>query len=287
MIADPVKNLVVVRAGMKSLHKQWIAAPRAQRGFDLLICCYAKGVLEKDAIGVRHLYSPGNKIAGYNELIKQNISLLSNYERIAFMDDDISTSHATIAKCFDIGKKENLEIWQPSLAWKSYFTYAGTLQIKGLSFRHVNYVEMMAPFFKLESLLKVRELFELGYESGIDLIWCNLVLPGASGIIDETPVLHTRPVGGQKEENGFIGRRYEDDIQEVLEKYGHAWPSLVARGGKKLDGTYIGRVRVALYALQLFMVASRSPNRKVFKLVADHVRHMATRSFSIRRKSKS
>lgn len=282
MKPNKIKNLVVVRAGSKSLHKGWISSESSLRGFDLLVCCYSPEAMDENSTGVSYVFSPGNKISGYNKLIKEDYSILAGYDRVAFLDDDLKASHNTIKRCFDIGEKENLFIWQPSLDWTSYFTYAGTLQVKGISVRYVNYVEMMAPFFKLDALEKVKDLFDMGFESGIDLIWCSMVAPGRCGIIDETPVFHTRPVGGQKEQNGFIGRSYEDDIESVLNSYNYIWPSLVASGAKKINGATIGRFLTVIYTIQLFFARFKSPNHIFFRLVADHIRHMATRPFNIR-----
>jgi len=44
---------------------------------------------------------------------------------------------------------------------------------RGFKLRHMTFIEMMAPVFRRDVLQQVRPLFELGFESGIDLIWCN------------------------------------------------------------------------------------------------------------------
>lgn len=84
---------------------------------------------------------------------------------------------------------------------------------------------MMCPVFRTDCLLHVEELFHLGLESGIDLIWCN-ILTEPSGdmkefaIIDKYSVCHTQPVGKAAANNGFSGgRTYLTDIDEALARF--------------------------------------------------------------------
>jgi hypothetical protein len=269
--------LVIARAGAASQHRLWGPAPGETPRFDLLICAYDAAAMDEDVDGLRHCLIPGTKVAGYAEAFETLHDTIFAYRCIALLDDDIVTDHAAIARCFEIGKAEAFAIWQPSLDWDSYFTYAGFLSIPGLAWRKVNFVEMMCPFFTAEALAAVRPLFRHGWESGIDLAWCPMVRPAPCAVIDEVSVHHSRAVGKLKSANGFVDREYTDDIAAVLSHYGLKWPSLVALSAKTTRGRTIGRGGVILHALRLLLGKLRTPQRPYITLVLDHIRHLCTR----------
>src|SRR3546814_13557858 len=92
---------------------------------------------------------------------------------------------------------------------------------------------MMCAFFSASALRQVAPLFALGCESGIDLVYCSL-LPDPwmkCAVIYSIEVRHTRPVGKEKDKNGFSDTRYEDAINACLAHFEMKWPSLIAYRG--------------------------------------------------------
>lgn len=270
-------NLVITRAGPNSLHPHWLE-PGAARNFDLLVSAYADGV---DALGegVFHQHLPGYKVAGWKIILEQQADLISRYRNIALIDDDIMCDAAAISACFDAGDRHALDIWQPGLSWDSYFTYAGTLANPRMTLRYVNFVEMMCPFFSASALRQVAPLFALGWESGIDLVWCSL-LPDPwmkCAVIDSIEVRHTRPVGKEKDRNGFSDTRYEDAINACLAHFEMKWPSLIAYRGIDRRGKTKSQMAVALQTLSLMGASRKSPTVKGMRPILDHIRHQWTR----------
>ncbi len=148
--------------------------------------------------------------------------------------------------------------------------------------RFVNYVEMMCPVFRSDVLSSILPLFHMGYESGIDLVWCNAVVETDKdfAVIDATPIRHTEPVGGAKEANGFDhGKRYEDDIYAVLERHDLPWLSCLPYSARTRSGQLVrSRVRFALAwlgCLPALLHKRRTPKR--LRAILVHFRDLLTR----------
>jgi hypothetical protein len=276
-------NLIITRAGPSSLHQGWIAEPAAQN-FDLLVAAYDDRVIPRSASGrVLYRHIPGPKVRGWMQLFKDDAGLLDRYEQIALIDDDIGARTADLSLCFDIGREFGLKLWQPSLSWDSYSTYGATLTNKGFRLRFVNFVEMMCPFFSSDFLRGLLPTFELGLESGIDLVWCSIAddRARAFAIVDEVSVTHTRSVGDQKSMNGFIGRSYNTDVDACLDLFSARWPSCIASSGVSKSGRILERqIDVALRTLPQVVAVLGAPEghrRYRFRSMLDHVRHQWTR----------
>lgn len=272
-------RLVIVRAGASSLHPGWLK-PKRDRHFDLLISEYEESPLTPDSEGVWRLRLPGKKVEGWRSTLAREWERISTYDSVAFIDDDIAVTADQITRCFELGEGHGLSIWQPALAWNSYFSYAGFLQNPFCQVRFVNFIEMMCPFFSISALTQVSQLFSYGMEAGVDLVWCSALRLGQPpcGIVDAVSVTHTRPVASLKEMNGFVGRTYEDDIDWCLTHFRMDWPSLVASSGLSRRGKHIGRAGIFLRLLPSFvLVALRNPSIPNFRNLLVHLRHQLFR----------
>lgn len=274
------RNLIITRAGPDSLHRSWL---NGERDFDLLLARYCETPFLAKERGIFESYIPGSKVAGWNALFQSHPYLLERYDRIALLDDDIRADATSLTRCFSIGERYGLAIWQPSLSWESYVTYAATLRNPSFELRYLNGVEMMCPFFEASALKRVLPLFGLGFESGIDLVWCSLFRERQRkfAVIDIVSVTHTKPVGGEKAKNGFVERTYETDIDRCLSLFGMVWPSLVSEDAVKRNGAIVhGKTAIGLSALSLLCSVFYAPkSNRVYRLKAasDHIRHQLTR----------
>lgn len=268
------KNLVITRAGPKSLHERWLA-PASARDFDLLVASFDPNSRPLDAAGTFHRFIPGTKVQGWRATLSDNSDFIAQYDYVALIDDDIDTDADSLSRLFALGAAEGFTIFQPSLTWDSYFTYAGTARNPSFTFREVNYIEMMAPFFAARALREVAPLFDYGWESGIDLVWGSALPPEDRrfAIVDAIPIRHTRPVGALKEANGFINRGYESDIDAALGHFTMPWPSLVATSGVTATGQRVGRWGLAWRVLALLTLPFRTPTPRAFRRTFDHIRH--------------
>ena len=268
------KYLVITRAGSKSLHERWLT-PASRRNFDLLVASFDPDSRPLDQARTFHRFIPGTKVQGWRATLSDNHDFIAQYDYVALIDDDIDTDADSLSRLFALGAAEGFTIFQPSLTWDSYFTYAGTVRNPMFAFREVNYIEMMAPFFATRALHAVAPLFEYGWESGIDLVWGSALPPEDRrfAIIDAIPIHHTRPVGALKEANGFINRGYESDIEAALAYFAMPWPSLVATSGITPAGHRVGRWGLVWRVLMLLALPFCTPNPGTFRRTFDHIRH--------------
>jgi hypothetical protein len=256
--------LVVSRVGADSAHSTWIGTPD-RRNYDIFISAYDASVVVPEQAGAFFEFRPGSKVAGYAALLDSCADLVRQYDYVALFDDDLIIDSAAVSRLFDIVAELDLKIAQPALSLKSYFSYACLLRHPGFKARYLNYVEMMCPVFRRDVLERVAPVFALGYESGIDLIWCNLVGRGERdfAVIDAVTIDHVRPIGARKAANGFGGdRRYEDHIRSILRDFRLPWLACVPYAGIRRDGQVVrGRWRFAADALRLAAAVPLRRNR--------------------------
>ncbi|MBM6997242.1 hypothetical protein IM700_016400 [Paenibacillus sp. DXFW5] len=192
------RNLIVCRAGNASLHPKWIESET--RNFDLLIDYY--GDEEQKYADHSDLYitnNNGRKFSAIYNTILKNQDKFEQYDAVWFPDDDLLTDTENINKMFDIFHAHNLALAQPALTNDSFYSHHITLQNSETTLRYSFYCEVMAPIFSRDALFQCYHSFNLGQVGwGLDFIWPQILgYPHKKiAIIDETPVKHTRPVGG-------------------------------------------------------------------------------------------
>ncbi|NVO57713.1 hypothetical protein HW561_18095 [Rhodobacteraceae bacterium B1Z28] len=192
------KNLVVVRAGSKSLHHRWQEIGYEDRNYDLLVSyfsddAYARFVPEP---GVEAVLVKGGKWDGLFGTLSDRD--LSQYDYFWLPDDDLDISASDVNALFESMLVYGLRIAQPSLTLDSYFSHFVFSQCPGFVLRYTNYIEIMAPCMHRDILMKALPLFRgtmSGY--GLDYIWCRWAEAGAfrTAILDEIAMHHTRPIG--------------------------------------------------------------------------------------------
>lgn len=227
-------------------------------------------------------FRPGTKVAGYRDFIDEHADLIAEYDFVALFDDDIEADAAAIARLFAVAAERGLKIAQPALSLDSYFTYACLLVHKGFQLRYLNFIEMMCPVFRSDILARLRPLLSMGYESGIDLVWCNVVGETTDdfAVVDEVVVRHGRPVGTRKSENGYAeDRTYEDDIRAVLRDFDLPWLACVPYSGIRVDGRRVThRAGFLPAALQLMDASRRRPGfRQRVRSLAVYWAHLLRR----------
>lgn len=193
------RNLVVVRAGDTSLHPQWLLT--GERNWDLAVSYYGKH--PERYIGQYDILHQcrGTKFPGLNDFILNNSDVINSYEFIWFPDDDLLTTGRNINEFFDICRRLRLAVAQPALTPNSHYTWDITLERPALAARLTNFVEIMAPCFAVAELPLFGQIFSentSGY--GYEFLWYRLGqqygYDERFGIVDRTPVYHTRAVGG-------------------------------------------------------------------------------------------
>ena len=143
-----------------------------------------------------------------------------DYSHIWLPDDDIFVSQATIERMFQLAEALSLDLCAPALHEASYYAHYSTMRNRQCFARHTGFVEIMAPCFSrraFEELLPTLELTSTGWGWGLDSLWPKLLDYRNTGIIDATPILHTRPVGAFRDEE--LGRRVLAESDRIMGQY--------------------------------------------------------------------
>lgn len=189
-------HLALFRAGPSSLHPHAVAR-LAEQNFDYALSWYgdAPPADAGDAVFV-HMQK-GAKWPGLEQTLLAHWDQIQKYRFVWLPDDDLLCVPEDITRMFSICEDLGLELAQPALTRDSYYTHISTLQHSEFQLRFTNFVEIMAPVLSAEMLARVFPSLRgqiSGY--GLDGLWPRLSHLGRVAIIDDTPIRHTRPVGG-------------------------------------------------------------------------------------------
>ncbi|MGE0005292.1 MAG: DUF707 domain-containing protein [Parvibaculaceae bacterium] len=246
--------LVILRAGDQSLHREWLAgAPGEGRNWDLHISYF--GDLGRP---FRHRprditlsFEKGTKAEGTVACLEKLGERTDNYDWVWLPDDDLAASLTTLNRFFNIVAEYRLDLAQPALGAGSYVSYAITLQRPHLKLRYTTFVEVMAACFSRKALRLCAPYFGATTSSwGISWIFPKLLDYPERGIaiVDETPVIHTRPVGhgpniALAEQRGRNPRQELNDFLERhrLERRLETWGAIDGRGNYLADLAQIDR----------------------------------------------
>lgn len=194
----PRTNLIVVRAGDRSLHPQWLAC--RERSWDLVVSYYGdRPERYVDQYDVLHLFK-GTKWQGVSDFVRNHRDLIGCYRLVWLPDDDLLTSGENIDAFFALHERLGWVLSQPALTRYSHHSWPITLQDPRCIARRTDFVEIMAPCFRTDRLDRFLPTFDESASGwGLEWVWSRIVstLPedARMGIIDRTPVHHTRPVG--------------------------------------------------------------------------------------------
>lgn len=223
MVADmpPHRFLVMARAGDGSLHRRWLHG--ADRRFDLYLSYYGDQP-GKHAAEVEHWREmKSTKWPALHAHVLADRELIERYDAVWFPDDDLLMDAAGINRMFDLFTAFGLSLAQPSLTPNSHFSHSAVLRDPDYVVRHVNFVEVMGPVFSRDALRILHPTFaqsRIGW--GLDYLWPHLLHRDNPahriGLIDATPMVHTRPVGGGEIYKGRAGFR-EDDLAKLSALY--------------------------------------------------------------------
>ncbi|TKT55921.1 hypothetical protein [Rhizobium sp. LC145] len=244
----PRPNLVVVRAGERSLHPRWLNRSYEARTFDLVVSYFSEAAYarHKAEPGVRAVLIRGGKWDGlFNTLT--TLPELDRYDYVWLPDDDIATDGETIDRMFDLARNYELAVCQPALTRDSYFSHFIFSQCRAFRLRYVNHVEIMVPCLNRALLKRALPYFE-GTMSGfgLDYIWCRWPESGPfrAAILDDIAVHHTRPIGSQlKGAINSAGSRAQDEEGVLRARVGLNKGRVVplAYAGITIDGKSIDR----------------------------------------------
>lgn len=232
------RNLVLARVGAGSLHGAWLD-PAAPRNWDLRLVPYQE-MPDQSGIDCGSTdVIPGPKWTGLR-IALNDWDGWREYDQIWLPDDDIQADQDTVNRMFDVAAETGLDLFAPALQEASHFAHFITMRHDTFFGRWVGFVEIMMPGFSrqaLERLLPTFELTQTGWGWGLDSVWPKLLDYENVGIIDATPVLHTRPVGEMRDED--LRRRVHAESDALLERFDcsqrHVTFAAFGADGKRVD----------------------------------------------------
>jgi hypothetical protein len=188
--------LALFRAGPGSLHASAVER-LAEQNFDYALSWFGDEA-PKMADGAVFVHrQKGPKWPGLEQTIVAHWDTIKQYRYLWLPDDDLLCVPELVSKMFAVCSDLQLELAQPALTPDSYFTHLITLQHSAFQVRFTNFVEIMAPILSLDLFSRIFHSLQgniSGY--GLDALWPRFTQLGRVAIIDDTPVKHTRPVGG-------------------------------------------------------------------------------------------
>jgi Protein of unknown function (DUF707) len=192
--------LVLVRVGDTSLHAEWLrgAAPDS-RNWDLHLSYFDDRIFPfpDRPSDVTLSFEKGTKATGTVTCLEKLGERVKTYDWVWLPDDDIEADLPTLNRFFDIVLDHDLDLAQPALGAGSYVSHDITVQRPHMKLRYTTFVEIMAPCFSKRAFGLCRP-----YLGATVTSWGpNHLFPRLLGyperkiaIVDETPVVHTRPI---------------------------------------------------------------------------------------------
>jgi hypothetical protein len=230
--------LALFRAGPSSLHPQAVAR-LAEQNFDYALSWFGDDAPDAPGAAFVHLQK-GAKWPGLEATLAAYWEQISQYRYIWLPDDDLLCVPEQVSRMFAVCDELQLELAQPALTLDSYFTHVTTLRHSEFQVRFTNFVEIMAPIFSTDMLSRVVPTLKgniSGY--GLDNVWPRLSQLGKVAIIDDTPVKHTRPVGGPNylfSKKAGLSPIHEDWLCSTMYFVEHAADFQINFGGLLQDG---------------------------------------------------
>lgn len=215
------KNLVIVRAGDQSLHPHWLDK-NTTRNWDLVVSYYGDEA-KPYADQYDHLHRfKGSKWQGLHDFCQNNVAMLEQYDYIWLPDDDLLTTCENINQFFDHCQSHALTLAQPALLISSFISHHVTLQRFFCEYRRTNFVEIMAPCFNQSFFQLVKHTFGINSSGwGLEWLWKDMAEKNDMdrfGIIDTTPIYHSRPVSIGK--NGGATSEPEREQEALYKAFG-------------------------------------------------------------------
>lgn len=189
------KALVVLQAGPASVAGSWF--DDRQREWDLLVNYYdARGF--QPGLGDYVFFQKGTKFSAMWMLWSHYRDVLSGYDHVLFLDDDIATDCDSLNRLFRACRQHRLDLAQMALTedsscnWPELYSRAGAVGPRELAA-----VEIMMPVFSAKALKQVAPTFGKSVSGfGLDLVWGKIVKEagGRIAVLDDILATHARPV---------------------------------------------------------------------------------------------
>lgn len=230
------KHLIFSAVGDHSLHRLWM--PKAERSYDVWLIYYGNDDARAEQYRGecdRFWRKQGQKLHLLEGMREAGEFSYDGYEYVWFPDDDIAMTPADIERLFEVMAEERLDLAQPGLL--GYANHPITRVQRPFSVRWTNFVEVMAPAFSARGLALCAPSFKENVSSyGVDHLWWYLLgcPKRGAGIVDETPMMHTRPFQSPNRYGHAYG-----EAMALFQKHGIS-RKIYGLGGR-VSGVAVGR----------------------------------------------
>lgn len=222
------RDLIIVRAGRRSLHPQW-KRPGSDAPWDVYVCPYeelAPAHPDERSSAV----IPGPKWSGVSQLLS-SWDGWRQYRYVMLADDDLFLLEEDVTAFFRTCVELGAKLAQPALSENSYGVHPVVWRNGAFVHREVTFVEVMLPTFRSEvlaDLLWTLGRSKTGWGFGLDGLWPHLLGYQDIYVIDAHPVFHTRPVG--KFRSSELAAAVQAEMAEMFKEHGCRFRFKTLRG---------------------------------------------------------
>ena len=187
------------------------------RNFDLAVNDWTgQGKFSKAAMQAEFRFAEkGHKWPTIARLLPQ----LPAYKFYAFVDEDIDAPADVWNSLFRAGELFGLNLYQGALTARSHFSHEFARVQRGSYIRPSDFVEIMAPIFSHDALVKCAPTFtlsELGW--GLEYLWNDILRSDGLAIVDRFQITHIRPVQSNRWKNQR-GETAEQECARMLKEW--------------------------------------------------------------------
>lgn len=234
------RNLVIVRAGDRSLHPQWLATG-GERNWDLVIH-YSGSKPHRYPVsgeGVVRIDGSEPKWSGLYGLLDRTYAAWQTYQYLWFPDDDLIAGCDDINRMFDLIAGLDLQLVQPARSWQGRVEQPLTGHNRNFALRYSSFVDTAAPVFSRRFLERVVPSFqESRTGAGLGHLWPTFLDNSAKecAILDCVQVVHTGATGGGADAAAPAGGTRETEARELLRQHGIPAPIELSYGALDAEG---------------------------------------------------
>jgi len=218
------ENLLITTIGKIDCIPSWLGN---QREFDVALIYYPDEITDaiKEYLELNSDYlffETGFKYTVLKKVLGE-FAELRDYNFYWMPDDDVRMEQGSVNMLFNLAKKYELDLCQPSTTKKN-ISWKIVRQNKKCELRYTNYVEVMCPLFSKVALNLCLDSFSYTSSGwGLDFYWCSLIKEKIA-IIDRVKVHHTKKIeldGGAlyKKLLQETGKEPHQELNEIIAKY--------------------------------------------------------------------
>jgi len=220
------RNIIIAPCGNKaSIFKEFWLKYKEEKEFEVCLLFYHEQInnpaLYADADHFFHL--KGFKYHMIHRLLTEvHPEWLQQYDHFYFLDDDIEIDTRQINRMFALSKAMDAYITCAALTKDSYCSWPFFKQDLNSWCRFVGQIEVMAPLFNREALVRCLETFIANRSSwGMDSVWPKILgYPEDKLVVFDTVTMrHIHPVG-KGELYQKIGVNPHDEWADIVARYG-------------------------------------------------------------------